>query len=94
MGTAEPSESISEPATELDAKTRMFEQAMSEMNQEVSALAQIKRQQEQRQAAQEAARKLEEEARLARRRKAQQQQEEAPASPSFQERERYSGFVC
>ena len=85
---------ISKLQAELDAKTRMFEQTMSEMNQEVSALAQIKRQQEQRQAAQEAARKLEEEARLARRRKAQQQQEEAPASPPFQERERYSGFVC
>ncbi|QDZ19226.1 hypothetical protein A3770_02p17440 [Chloropicon primus] len=77
--------------SELGAKTRVFEQAMSEMNSEVNELKQMKRKQEQKHAAHEAALRYEEEAR-ARRKKVVEPSDDA--KENFKERERYSGFVC
>ena len=59
--------------SELDAKTRIFEEAMSEMNQEVNVLKQISRKKEEEHAAYEAARRLQEEDAA---RKARKQKEE------------------
>ena len=83
---------IKELRSEIIAKTRVFEQAMSEMNQEVNDLKKIKRQKEEQQAAYQTARRLEKEAR-ARREKERLETKESPA-PAYKEPERYSGFVC
>ena len=84
---------ITQLQTELDAKTRMFEEAMSEMSQEVNVLKEMSRKKEEEHAAYEAARRLrEEDAAHARRQK--EEAEERP-DPSCNQRERYSGFmVC
>ena len=81
---------INELQSELNAKTKIFEEAMSEMNQEVNVLKQMKRKQEEQHNLYQTAIKLEEEARA----RSKKVQAEENQSPSYKERERYSGFVC